>query len=36
MESFHIYRLTGPSELRPILIEALKSTVPTVIDCPVD
>lgn len=30
------YRVTEPSELRPILIEALKSPVPAVIDCPVD
>jgi acetolactate synthase-1/2/3 large subunit len=30
------YRVTGRSELRPVLVEALKSTVPVVIDCPVD
>lgn len=30
------YRVTDPSELRPILAEALKSKVPAVIDCPVD
>jgi len=30
------YRLTEPSELQPILIEALKSPLPVVIDCPVD
>ena len=30
------YRVTEPSELRPILIEALKSAVPAIIDCPVD
>lgn len=30
------YRVTEPSELRPILIEALNSKVPAVIDCPVD
>ncbi len=30
------YRVTSPSELRPILIEALNSPVPAVIDCPVD
>lgn len=30
------YRVTQPSELRPILVEALNSKVPAVIDCPVD
>jgi acetolactate synthase-1/2/3 large subunit len=30
------YRVTDQSDLRPILIEALKSPVPAVIDCPVD
>jgi acetolactate synthase I/II/III large subunit len=30
------YRVTDPSELRPILTEAFKSRVPAVIDCPVD
>jgi acetolactate synthase-1/2/3 large subunit len=30
------YRVTDRSELRPILLEALKSKVPAVIDCPVD
>jgi len=25
-----------PSELRPMLVDALKSRVPAVIDCPVD
>jgi acetolactate synthase I/II/III large subunit len=30
------YRVTDPSELRSILVEALNSTVPAVIDCPVD
>lgn len=30
------YRVTDPSELRPVLVDALKSTVPAVIDCPVD
>lgn len=30
------YRVTDPSELRPILVEALNSRVPAVIDCPVD
>lgn len=30
------YRVTDQSELRPMLTEALKSTVPVVIDCPVD
>lgn len=30
------YRVTDQSELRPILVEALKSTLPVVIDCPVD
>ena len=30
------YRVTEPSELRPVLEEALKSKVPAVIDCPVD
>jgi acetolactate synthase-1/2/3 large subunit len=30
------YRVTDQSELRPMLAEALKSTVPVVIDCPVD
>lgn len=30
------YRVTEPSDLRPVLDEALKSPVPTVIDCPVD
>lgn len=30
------YRVTEPSELRPVLIEALSSKVPAVIDCPVD
>jgi acetolactate synthase-1/2/3 large subunit len=30
------YQVTDPSELRPILAEALKSKVPAVIDCPVD
>jgi acetolactate synthase-1/2/3 large subunit len=30
------YRVTDPSELRSVLIDALKSTVPAVIDCPVD
>jgi acetolactate synthase-1/2/3 large subunit len=29
-------RVADPSELRPILAEALKSPVPVVIDCPVD
>ena len=30
------YRVTDQSELRPMLTEALKSTMPVVIDCPVD
>lgn len=30
------YRVTEPSELQPMLVKALKSTVPAVIDCPVD
>jgi acetolactate synthase-1/2/3 large subunit len=30
------YRVQDPSELRPILVQALKSRVPAVIDCPVD
>ena len=30
------YRVAEPSELRPVLEEALKSKVPVVIDCPVD
>lgn len=30
------YRVAEPSELRPVLEEALKSKVPAVIDCPVD
>ena len=30
------YRVTEPSELRPVLEEALNSKVPAVIDCPVD
>lgn len=30
------YRVTEPSELRPVLREALASRVPAVIDCPVD
>ena len=30
------YRVTHPSELKPILVEALSSKVPAVIDCPVD
>ncbi len=30
------YRVTDQSELRPMLTDALKSTVPVVIDCPVD
>ncbi|HEU5201248.1 MAG TPA: acetolactate synthase large subunit [Nitrospira sp.] len=30
------YRVTEPSELRPMLVEALNSKVPVVIDCPVD
>jgi acetolactate synthase I/II/III large subunit len=30
------YRVTEPSELRPVLVEALNSKVPAVIDCPVD
>jgi acetolactate synthase-1/2/3 large subunit len=30
------YRVTDRSELRPILIEAITSKVPAVIDCPVD
>ncbi|HEY6084285.1 MAG TPA: acetolactate synthase large subunit [Nitrospira sp.] len=30
------YRVADLSELRPILIDALKNNVPTVIDCPVD
>ncbi len=30
------YRVTDPSELRPILVNALRSKVPAVIDCPVD
>lgn len=30
------YRVTDQSELRPMLADALKSTVPVVIDCPVD
>ena len=30
------YRVTDASELQPILIEALNSKVPAVIDCPVD
>jgi acetolactate synthase I/II/III large subunit len=30
------YRVTDQSELRPMLAEALQSTVPVVIDCPVD
>ncbi len=30
------YRVSEPSELRPLLLEALNSKVPAVIDCPVD
>lgn len=30
------YRVAEPSELRPVLEEALKSKLPAVIDCPVD
>jgi acetolactate synthase-1/2/3 large subunit len=30
------YRVTEPSELRPILVNALNGKVPAVIDCPVD
>lgn len=30
------YRVKDPSELRPMLVDALKSRLPTVIDCPVD
>jgi acetolactate synthase-1/2/3 large subunit len=30
------YRVTDPAEFRPILVNALKSKVPAVIDCPVD
>ena len=30
------YRVTEPSELQPVLVEAFKSKVPAVIDCPVD
>ncbi len=30
------YRVTAPSELQPILREALRQNVPTVIDCPID
>ena len=30
------YRVTDPSELRPILVEALQNPLPAVIDCPVD
>ncbi len=30
------YRVAEPSELRPVLEEALRSKVPAVIDCPVD
>jgi acetolactate synthase-1/2/3 large subunit len=30
------YRVTAPSELQPILHEALQENVPTVIDCPID
>lgn len=30
------YRVKDPSELRPMLVDALKSRVPAVIDCPVD
>jgi acetolactate synthase-1/2/3 large subunit len=30
------YRVSEPSDLRPVLIEALNSKVPAVIDCPVD
>ncbi len=30
------YRVTEPSELRPVLADALNSKVPAVIDCPVD
>jgi acetolactate synthase I/II/III large subunit len=30
------YRVSEPSELRPLLVEALDSKVPAVIDCPVD
>ncbi|HEX9155301.1 MAG TPA: thiamine pyrophosphate-dependent enzyme, partial [Nitrospira sp.] len=30
------YRVTDPSELHPVLVEALNSKVPAVIDCPVD
>jgi len=30
------YRVTDPSEFRPILVNALRSKVPAVIDCPVD
>ena len=30
------YRVTEPSELQPVLVEALNSKVPAVIDCPVD
>lgn len=30
------YRVTDPSELQPVLRQALKSSTPAVIDCPVD
>jgi acetolactate synthase I/II/III large subunit len=30
------YRVTEPSELRPVLVDALSSRMPAVIDCPVD
>lgn len=30
------YRVTEPSELRPVIVETLNSKVPVVIDCPVD
>lgn len=30
------YRITDPSELRPVLVKALADSVPAVIDCPVD
>lgn len=30
------YRVTGPSELEPILREALQQKKPSVIDCPID
>ena len=30
------YRVTAPTELRPILEQALQQDVPAVIDCPVD